>query len=90
MQSLPQPLANEDWKSWATRLVSQLTPILAPNVPTETGRLSEFKIVPSGWLPTNGTNFDAKSFPALAQVLGSTTLPNIASGHVGFTMAIKA
>lgn len=90
MQALPLPIGTEEYRTWASRFVQVLTNILSPLTPSETGRLSEFKIVPSGWLVTNGATFDAKSFPALAQVLGSTTLPNIVSSHGGFTMAIKA
>lgn len=88
---LPLPIGLEDWKTWATRLVQALGSLLAPLQASQTGQLSEFRSnnIPSGWLITDGSGFDGKSFPALKQVLNSTTLPNIASAHAGFTMAIK-
>jgi hypothetical protein len=98
-QQLPLPLAIEDWKTWASRLVKVLNDTFSPLTASETGRLSEFVIVPTGWLPTNGGTIVNVSFPALAQVLGTTfgaapagqtRLPNITSTHTGFTVAVKA
>lgn len=95
----PRPLGVEDWQSWATRLVADLNERFGGITPSDTGRLAEFVRLPSGWLKTDGTAILNASYPALAQVLGTTfgtapagqtKLPNIPPVHTGFVMAIKA
>lgn len=46
-------------------------------VPTGTVQMFMGTTVPDGWLLLDGSTFDANEYPALADVLGTTTLPNM-------------
>ena len=90
--STPDPSFYEDWRDWADAYSKDLDDQLAKFGQKErTGRLGLFhgtEVAP-GYLLCDGSTFLADSYPALAQFLGSTTLPNLASPLASSVVGIK-
>lgn len=78
----PTPEGYENWQDWAQDLVAVLAQFEASlQARYEVGQIGEFIVLPSGWLLCNGATFNAASFPALFNKLGSNTLPNLTAQY---------
>ena len=87
-RGLPRPSQNQEWYEWANALVDALE---GGSGDYETGQIGEFKTLPPGWLPANGSTFSGNSHPALKRVLGGTTLPDLDPVYdPSFKVGIKA
>lgn len=81
-----------EWAEEIQRQLIQLELELSQTSGT-VGMIAEFdrSALPSGWLEADGSTFDEAGFPVLAQILGGSTLPNLAPQYdVSHIVGIKA
>lgn len=88
--NIPEPSFDDDWREWAAKVAKFFQNIRLPGE-LKTGAIVDFRgTVQSGFLLCDGSTFPAGTYPALYQLLGSTTLPNLTSSHgVGYVVGIK-
>lgn len=85
----------ESPEEWIRKIVPVLREVAEASSNTgrlvETGSIVHFagSILPKGYLPTDGSTFDQRTFPGLYRFLGSTTLPTKAALWSGTVVGIK-